>query len=713
MANPYVGTKLPNFVDPGKSDFPLTFSIYKGIIRKIDTGTRSGRVWVYIDAFGGDDTDDDKNWTLVSYASPFGGTTTGPLVSGTNPNIQVGNSFEYTQQTYGFYMTPPDVGNIVLCCFPNGSRTEGYWFACINSSLSKYMVPSIGAVTIDKIDVNSIPSYLAPYILNDRSYPVGEWNDNLSVYGKGADWINTPKPLHIPQTINLINQGLDGDPVRGAISSSAQRDPVSAVFGFSTPGRPWASQDIGKVYTKEAIASGNFTEANVTTRVGGHSLTMDDGDFFGKNNLVRLKTSAGHQIMMNDSEGFIYISNSTGNAWVELTKSGDVLIYSRRDMSVRTEGNLMMHSDKNISFNAGGSFKVHAGGSVNMQAPTITSSASNFLNMYGKQTQLKSGGSLSVSATGGMSIKASGSIGINGAAIYLNGGGGSGSSAPPNPLPEYNLPDASVTPEGFWFTVNPGLQSINYKVPTHEPYIRGNIAAVIKQQEEITTAAATDTNILGDQIAPADLTIVGTNQANTEPVVNPAPTSAFITQTDPTSGIGDLGKDEVRAYMAQIGDTSKGVYNTQDQFGYQGKYGLSAESLQELGYVKTGTPQTAEALSNPNNWTGLNGITSAADFQSSSTIQDQAMYDHTQKNYAALQTAGIIKPGITTDQIAGYLASSHTDVIGVQGTVEWATTGKDIRSLNGQTASAYYNQGRYSQTQVPVITASNNSKIGT
>lgn len=706
MTKPYMGTKLPEFADPSKADFPTTFSIYKGIIRKIDTGTRSGRVWVYIDAFGSDDSDDDTSWTLVSYASPFGGVTEGPLGA-------TANDFFNTQQTYGFYMTPPDLGSIVLCCFPNGSRTEGYWFACINPNLSRYMVPSVGAVGVDQIDQNTVPADLAPYLKPGNKYPVGEWNQNLPAY-TNADWIKTPKPLHIPQTIRLITQGLDSDSSRGAISSSAQRDPISSVFGFSTPGRPYGVQDAKNSYTRDQISSGNFdpTTLKVTTRVGGHSLTMDDGDLFGDNNLVRLKTAAGHQILMHDTEGFMYISNSEGTAWVELTKSGDILIFGQRDMSIRTQGNLMMHSDKNISFNAGRNFRVHAGAGINIQAATITNSASTTLNLYGKQAQLKSGGALSIGATGSMAIKAGGGISIDGSSISLNGGGGGGGSAQPSPLPEYNLPDTAFTSAGWTVETN-ALQSINYKVPTHEPYVRGNISAIVAQQEAAITQAENSTNVLGDINAPPpDVdTGVGTAQANTEPVINPAPSAAYIVQSEPSQGLGVLNKDELRAYMAQVGNSSNGAYDTQNSFGYQGKYQLGASALTDLGYVKEGTPQTATALSNPNNWTGKDGIYSSADFRASPEIQDQAMYNYTQNNYAALQNAGVITNTATTDKVAGFLAASHNDLIGVDGTINWVTKGENLSDANGITASAYYNQGRYSQTQVPVITASNNAKV--
>ena len=43
---------------------------------------------------------------------------------------------------------------------------------------------------------------------------------------------------------------------------------------------------------------------------------MDDGDDKGKSNQIRLRTSTGHQILMDDDEGIIYVATASGNAWV-------------------------------------------------------------------------------------------------------------------------------------------------------------------------------------------------------------------------------------------------------------------------------------------------------------------------------------------------------------------------------------------------------------
>ena len=707
-------------IDYSKSDLPTQFGIFVGTVRKVDTVTRSGRLEVYIGQFGSANEEDPKGLRLVSYASPFMGTVSGtsnPYTAATAND----NTFAKTQQSYGFYMTPPDVGSLVLCCFPPDT-TEGYWFACITTDYSRNMVPAIGSVPWDKIDKNSVDSSgISQYLKTGNSYPVAEANKYIPDVYSNQSINEIPKPIHIPQTLNLIKQGLDSDTSRGAISSSAQRDTISTVFGFSTPGRPYGSQDPANVPdVKNIIQSGDFNpdQFKVTTRVGGHSLVLDDGDFYGKSNLVRLKTSAGHQILMNDSEGFMYIANSEGTAWIELTRDGDILVYGQRDLSIRNRGNIMLTADKNISMEARGAFQVSAG-SMTLESKNITLNGESSLTLYGKQTQIKSQSSMSIASGAMLGIKSSGKMALNGSAIALNGGGGAGSTTAPQKIKKYTSADA-VLQNGVW-TVSPGaITSINNKIPTHEPYTRANATpqSILTTLTSSLVSSVTNVDINNDPISPpANVSTPGITSASSETLTNPAPSSSFISQTNPTTSIGELDKSSVRTLLAQIGhNNSNGNYSAISSNGLIGKYQLSSESLQSLGYLKPGTGQTAEDINNPNNWTGKNGIMNSNDYLTSPAIQDQAALDYAKDNYASLQQLGLITSTTTKSAIAGLLSVANN--LGVKKAAAWATsTAKDFTKTavpddtnNGDYgASELYNQGEYSQTQVAVVDLSNAS----
>jgi hypothetical protein len=699
---PYIGTKNVDFIDKQNADIPNISGIFKGIVKEIDTTTRSSRIYVYITEFGGS-ADDSLNWKLVSYASPFLGYTSG------RDNGSTLNSFITTKQTYGFYMSPPDIGSQVLCCFPSGNSNEGYWFASVNPNLSKYMVPAIGAVTLDKIDAYSIPDELRPYLKNGQRYPVGEFNENDSKVFD-SNWVNKLRPLHIPRTIQLVAQGLDQDPDRGAISSSIQRDPVSSVFGFSTPGRPTKDQDPSQdPNLRQKLKSNNFNPADfiVYNRLGGHSLTMDDGDLYNENNLVQLRSASGHQILLNDSKGFIYISNSTGTSWVELTSQGDILIYGAKDFSVRAQGNIMMHSDNDITFNAQNNINVKAGNSVKLQGLVVQANADKVLNLYGQQAQLRGASVAALQANGPISIKGS-TVNVQGGTINLNSGGAGSQIAPPVRIQEYILPDTFNSGTGYAVYTN-SLISAAYKVPTHEPYIRGSVAAVIKQQEQLANLTATsNTSVSGEGIfPPVVISQVGADQADQEAVTNAAPAGAFIKQPDPGRNLGSLDKDQVQAYLAQVGySQSGGNYTAVGENGEQGKYKLSAPVLAGLGYVQEGT--TNSQLENPNVWTGKDGMFSASNFRNAPTVQEQAVYSFTKQNYSQLQASGLITNTTGTDTIAGLLTASHVSSPTVAG--QWYQTGQNLSDATGTTLSQYYNQGRFSQTQASRIAVSNSSK---
>jgi hypothetical protein len=206
---------------------------YVGIVKNNLDPTRSGRLQVFIPDLGGP-PDDPNNWRTVGYASPFMGYTNQIQKQSDIPNKS--NTFENVAHSYGMWMVPPDIGVEVIVMFIAGDPLRGYFIACVNSSLSHYMIPALAGT--QNVDINSLSA-------NDRkSYekgdivPVVEFNEYTKDFTNTAFYLNN-KPIHEIQYNILKAQGLDQDPVRGAISSSSQRESPSQVFGISTPGRPY------------------------------------------------------------------------------------------------------------------------------------------------------------------------------------------------------------------------------------------------------------------------------------------------------------------------------------------------------------------------------------------------------------------------------------------------------------------------------------------
>jgi hypothetical protein len=295
--------------------------------------------------------------TPVQYLSPFYSSTP---YEGVSDN----DGHEFSQKAAGMWFVPPDIGSRVLVIFAEGG--QGFWMGCIQSEYANMMVPAGDAATTYNAEDQS------------KRLPVGEYNKKQEFTLKN-DPTKFIKPVNTDQLNILEIQGLLEDETRGITSSSARREVPSMVFGISTPGpydrRPRAPQ------LKYGLMDDPETAKIFHNRLGGSSIVFDDGDqnklrekpaseaepvYVDKdaggvggdvtiphNEMIRLKTRTGHQIIMHNSEDLIYITNSKGNAWVELTANGKIDIYSQDSISVHTENDLNFTADRDINFEAG------------------------------------------------------------------------------------------------------------------------------------------------------------------------------------------------------------------------------------------------------------------------------------------------------------------------------------------------------------------------
>jgi len=151
-------------------------------------------------------------------------------------------------------------------------------------------------------------------------------------------------PINERLADQLTDQGLVSDTIRGTTTSSARRESPSAVFGISTPGRISPNSAEPRIGLDGAPVK--------VDRDSGHSFVMDDGAADGTNQLTRLRTASGHQILMHDTDGTVYIANSSGKSWIEMDQTGRISVYSNRGISMRTGGDFNLHADKNINFHA-------------------------------------------------------------------------------------------------------------------------------------------------------------------------------------------------------------------------------------------------------------------------------------------------------------------------------------------------------------------------
>ena len=429
---------------------------------------------------------------IVKYCSPFFGQTSSKFEGNNSAD------FNDVQKSYGFWMVPPDIGATVMVMFIEGDINQGYWFGCVPDTYQNQMTPGIAASQFSAVS----PADEAKY--GTKLLPVAEYHKK----SRGME-IPTPdtftKAIH-PFADRLLQQGLLLDTIRGVTSSSARREVPSMVFGISTPGPVDTSVNAPR---KNIGFKGSDQVRIPVSRLGGTQFVMDDGDKDGQNELVRIRTRTGHQILLHNSSDLIYISNSKGSAWVELTSNGKIDIYAEDSISVHTEQDFNFRADRDVNIEAGrnvnisaaggmelnsvdrfylvcdGNGKILVGGDLNVAVgsdlrqeaggnASFVGSSNVFIATGGTMNQTASGdwkvGAGTSNITSGEHRETAGRIEMNGPPALIPGD--RPAIEVPQKLVRFTLPNRSA--RAGWsngnFYRSGSISSIMQRVPTHEPW---------------------------------------------------------------------------------------------------------------------------------------------------------------------------------------------------------------------------------------------------
>jgi len=448
---------------------PTEFGPFIGRVTNNIDPTRQGRLQVYIEQFAGPSPEDPSLWRTVSYCPPFYGATPKGGSAGTGTYLN-GN-----QQSYGMWFTPPDIGVNVLCFFVEGDPNQGYYVGCIPEQGINHMIPAIGSVprTQTQTQNNNQSTYFAGAPL----LPVTEINNasTNTAINENPRFFDQPKPVHSYVAATLFQQGLINDPVRGTIGSSSQRESPSACYGMSTPGRaiyqgglgggPGGDRDALKELSNETLA-----DLKVIARRGGHTLVMDDGTLTGDDNLIRIRTSKGHQITMSDDGNCFYICHANGQSWVELGQEGTLDVFSTNSINLRSQGTINLHADEDINMYAGKKINIKSvvGTAIQSDGNLNVACKQNLTLFASTQIGVKSNGSLALKGKLS-SLEATGPLALKGLPIALNGAPGLPITTPRG-ITKTLMPETEFNSSTGWTVSATGLESIVTRAPTHEPY---------------------------------------------------------------------------------------------------------------------------------------------------------------------------------------------------------------------------------------------------
>jgi hypothetical protein len=397
---------------------------YVATVKTVTDPLRMGRLGVNIPALTRTTSPSSSQIIWCQYLSPFYGAKSIEAVDKKDPY-----SYQSTQHSYGMWAVPPDIDTEVLVIFAKGDRTANtaFWIGCVQKPLVNQQIPAHGAKTDTVLGAGGVDfSQNKEEVYGTESLPAGEKNQldysSAEILATADKW---KLPVNDILSDQMKAQGLVQDPVRGTITSSARRESPSKVFGISTPGAVRADS--------RPLNIGLENSPVKTDRNPGHSFVMDDGDVNGENQLTRIRTASGHQILMHDTEGTVYIANGSGKAFIEMERDGTISVFSDAGMNLRTKQDFNLHSDTNINFHAKGSLNFTAEQNVNLNAEAYvnTMGEKGILNSSQKGSVRNFGKDGITSFTPGPQLHgAGGNIHLAGSQVHMNSTGASSTWGP-------------------------------------------------------------------------------------------------------------------------------------------------------------------------------------------------------------------------------------------------------------------------------------------
>ena len=262
-----------------------------------------------------------------------------------------------------------------------------------------------------------------------------------------------------------------------------------------------------------------------------------DGDVtIPHNELIRLRTRTGHQILMHNSEDLIYIGNSRGTSWIQMSSDGKIDIFAEDSVSLHTKQDINFYADRDINIEAKRNFNIKVAGEmhthvvkdqilivnanqkIHVKAKKDETVDSNSTLKVGGNYDTNTGGHIWETSGGTNETKAGGNIIETAPNIHMNGPGAATATTAEKPkeLKTHSLPDEAGSELA---------QSIMRRIPTHEPYPHHENFDPEKYKPEKT-----------------DRDVDGRNEGNSSSIKDPASTwKKYSTATDTFEKLSDSG----------------------------------------------------------------------------------------------------------------------------------------------------------------------------
>lgn len=438
-------------------------SVTIGTVVDTNDPQQMGRVRIVCPQWGDSWTSNVEDLPWALYVSPFGG----QMQTGTRgPGVQESEG----GVAYGMWAIPKVGAQVVVMCVDGNPMTRMY-FGCIYDQFTPHTMPHGRFMYDDHPELEksgSSPAPYGPYTSTEKYIQPLTANMKLAFGAKD-------EPNHEYRT-----RAADYSVARVDVSQLGQTySRVQDDEDVDHDG--WTSTQGYQASRSDPNAPSSYTNKNYDSMVysfvspGFHALSMDDRQ---ENCRVRLRTTSGHQIIMDDTNERIYIATAKGNNWIEMDQDGNIDIFTSNKLSVHATKDINFTSDETIRMHAKKGIHMHSDDEVRIDAAKdihvrtdkeVRVDATNDIHLQ-TDANLRIGVTQAAYIEAGQSIhaKCSSTLHIDtGSTLNLLAGGNMLCTAPEIHL---NGPSAaSASPAGdqpatkaFWTN----------KVPTHEPYAR-------------------------------------------------------------------------------------------------------------------------------------------------------------------------------------------------------------------------------------------------
>jgi len=445
---------------------------------------------------------------------------------------------------------------------------------------------------------------------------------------------------------------------------------------------------------------------------------MDDGDLIGQDQLVRIRTALGHQILMSDDGQTLFIIHSNGQSYIELGKEGTIDMYATNSVNIRTQGDLNLHADNNININAKKDLNISADNiNINTETDINFRAGANFKGYTLGTYTIKVDGAMSMGAGGSGSYASGGDMFINGSKVNLNTGETSTAPSVVAPLPTVAHTDTLFDSVKGWAAAPAKLLSIVSRAPAHSPWANANQGVDVKVSNnasaELPSAPSGAVESANNSAAAAPDNV--TNPAVSSTVPATAPASESLTNSVTSSMVSSVATNAANI-APNVVSTGAGVFNDAKGTLTAGVGSLvqTPKQLEAAGILKPGASTLVNSLvqggSNiqsamtNNLFTGKAGAETLTAIAQNTTAQVTAQVQNFQQAQSGLQLAGIITGKEAPTQIAGLVVAGAT--AGLPATIDF------VKNSAGNIANAVGSISSGATSGVSQLVASGNFAAG-